>query len=145
MKSWDPNSWVSFVKIFKAVHPDVRIVQLGGKDDKAIPGVDVSMVGQLDFSDSLKYLKGAVVHVDGDSGIVHARRLFNKPSVVIFGPTNPKYFGYPENVNLEPGFCGDCWWKKPDWMRKCVLDYPAPRCMDSTSPQLVVSAVSALL
>ncbi len=145
MKSWPVQAWEAFVALFKLAHPDIAIVKLGGVKQRAIKGVDLNLAGQLTFAESLRYLQSALVHVDGDSGLVHARRLFNKPSVVMFGPTNIKYFGYPENRNIAPEVCGDCWWLKRDWMEKCVKDYPVPLCMLSIKPATVLAEVSSLL
>lgn len=143
MKSWDMNYWVKFVNLFKAKHPDIHIVQLGGPHSRLIPGVHINRVNMLTFPDSMRYLTGSLVHVDGDSGLVHARHLYQKPSVVIFGPTEPSYYGYPENTNLKPRVCAPCWWMKEDWMSKCVIGFDEPRCMDSLTPDLVLYSVSA--
>jgi Glycosyltransferase family 9 (heptosyltransferase) len=144
MKSWDVDYWASFIMMFKVKYPEISIVQLGGVKHQKIKGVDVNLAGQLSFEKSLEYLNSSLVHIDGDSGLVHARRLLKKPSIVLFGPTNVDYFGYPENINLSANFCGDCWWKKRDWMQNCVKEYSKPKCMDSITPDIVMKAVDDL-
>lgn len=143
MKSWSKESWISFVKLFKEEFPYIKVVQLGSGRDKVIEGIDINLVGKLEFIDSLHYLNKSILHVDTDSGLVHARKLLRKRSVVLFGPTNIDYFGYPENTNIAPYKCGDCWWIKPNWMKTCVMAHPAPLCMDSISPELVLYHVSS--
>lgn len=145
MKSWDPIYWAMFVAEFKRRHPDVRVVQLGTAKDPPIAGMDIDLRGRTSWEESMRYLKSSLVHVDTDSGLVHARRLFARPSVVIFGPTNVEYFGYPENVNLAPRVCGNCWWKKPAWMRDCVEGHAEALCMLSTKPETVLGEVSKLV
>lgn len=145
MKSWDLGHWSEFVRAFKTRRPDIKVVQLGGAKHRKIPGVDIDLAGKLPFHQSLAFLKSAMVHVDGDSGLVHARRVFNRPSVVIFGPTNWEYFGYPENRNLAPIFCGNCWWTRPNWMQTCVKGHPRPLCTESVRPQAVLDAALALV
>lgn len=137
MKSWSKESWTEFVAIFKKEFPSIKVVQLGAGKDKPIPGVDYDMIGKLSFTDSMRYLNKSIIHIDTDSGLVHTRRLLSKSSVVIFGPTNADYFGYPENINIAPHKCGDCWWMKPTWMKDCVMAHSHPLCMDSISPGLV--------
>lgn len=145
MKSWAVPYWESFIAGFKRLYPNIKIYQLGGPKHHVIKGVDRNLAGKLSFRDSMLFLKSALVHVDGDSGLVHARQLFGKPSVVIFGPTNIDYFGYPENINLPPLFCGDCWWKKGDWMKNCVLGYETAKCMESSSADRVLQAVGQII
>ena len=134
--------WGEFVSKFKLRFPHIQVIQLGGKKHRPIHGVDLNLAGAIPFYKSLQYLKGAIVHVDGDSGLVHARHLFKKPSVVIFGPTNVNYFAYPENVNLAPKVCGNCWWIKTDWMKNCVKGYDHARCMMSVTATTVIEAVA---
>lgn len=145
MKSWPIEHWGQFVFEFKRAYPDIQVIQIGAAKHRPIPGVHTNLAGKLVFKESLHYLKSALVHVDGDSGLVHARRLFQRPSVVIFGPTNHEYFGYPENVNIAPSFCGDCWWKKSGWMRDCVAGYNRAVCMETTKPSTVLGVVSDVL
>lgn len=144
-KSWPLDSWAMLCAMLRRTLPSVPIVQLGGEKHRQIHGTDFNYAGRLALRESLSVLKHSLIHIDGDSGLVHARRLFNKPSVVIFGPTNPKYFGYPENVNLAPSFCGDCWWQKRDWMQKCVKEFESALCMESVQPARVLDAVVKLV
>jgi hypothetical protein len=146
MKSWSNQSWSDFVRRFKRKHKDVTVLQLGGTCDEPISGVDHNLIGKTSFYEALQYLKYSLVHVDTCSGLVHARHLFpGTKTVTIFGPTNWQYFGYPENINIAPSFCGNCWWLKSDWMKACVKGYEVPRCMDSTSPEAVLDAVGKIL
>jgi ADP-heptose:LPS heptosyltransferase len=140
-KSWSIESWEKFIQLFKQKYPDINVVQLGGVKHNKIKGVDVNFAGQLDFKTSLRFLKSSLLHIDGDSGLVHARHLLNKKSLVIFGSTNVNYFGYPENTNLAPKFCGDCWWKNSDWMQNCKEGYNSPKCIDSILPLDVLNAI----
>lgn len=140
-KSWSMDSWEKFIQIFKEKYPEIHVVQLGGLKHQKIPGVDINFAGQLEFKHTLRYLKSSLLHIDGDSGLVHARHLFNKQSIVIFGSTNPQYFGYPENINLAPKFCGDCWWLNSDWMSTCKEGYSVPKCIDSITPEDILNVI----
>lgn len=145
MKSWNVDLWADFIARFKTKYPEIMVVQLGGPKRIDLPGVDLNLAGQLSFFETLRYLKSSIVHVDGDSGLVHARALFTAPSVVLFGPTNFTYFGYPGNINLAPNVCGDCWWKKSDWMQNCVNGYETNLCMESIRPVRVMAEVEKFL
>lgn len=145
MKSWPLENWTELINQFKRLYPEISIIQLGANKDKPLPGIDLDLVGKTTFEESLQYLKGALVHIDTCSGLVHARHLFKKPSIVIYGPTNHQYFGYPENFNVEPRACGNCWWQKGNWMEKCVLNHKQPLCMHSTTVNHILQVLSWLL
>jgi hypothetical protein len=135
-KSWNIEKFSELVSNIKERHPTVKVIQLGGTKHRPIKYVDENLAGKLDFKTSLKYLKASMLHIDGDSGLVHARALFKKTSIVLFGPTNISYFGYEENINIDPRFCGNCFWMKHDWMPKCPKEFPmikAAACMDSVN------------
>jgi Glycosyltransferase family 9 (heptosyltransferase) len=144
-KNWDMEAWKAFLRCFQARFPEIKVVQLGGPNSRRIPGVDVDRVGMLGFKDSLAFLAHARLHVDGDSGLVHASRTLGTRSVVIFGPTPPSYFGYPENENIAPNFCGGCWWLKKNWMANCPVGYERVECMDSITPMEVLNRVKRIL
>lgn len=144
MKNWSMDSWNRFTTMFKLQYPDIAIVQLGGVKHHKIPGVDLNLAGQLPFEETLKYLQSSLCHIDGDSGLVHARAMYRNPSVVIFGPTNPLYFGYPENENISPLFCGDCWWQKKDWMQNCVKGYGTNICMQDIPASTVMKRIERI-
>lgn len=143
-KSWNLRHWRAFVLGFKSENPDVLVVQLGGPTSRPIPGVDVNFSGKLRIEQSLDVLARSSLHVDGDSGLVHAAHAMGVRSVVVFGPTPADFFGYPDNVNLEPKVCGGCWWLSRTWMRQCPL-YDRPECVDSAGPVDVLEAVRVAL
>lgn len=134
MKSWPMEHWVALVDKLKVHGP---VFQIGGPKHRPIPNVDINYANKLSFRDSLKLLYSSDMHIDSDSGLVHARHLTGKPSIVLFGPTISPYFGYPENINIDPKVCGGCWWKKKDWMEFCVNGYEKARCMHSIDPHRV--------
>lgn len=141
MKSWPIPHWEALVEELKAFGP---VFQIGGPKHRVIRNVDKNFANTLPFQDSLNWLYSSRLHIDGDSGLVHARHLVRKRSIVLFGPTNPKYFGYSENTNIPPKFCGDCWWKKPDWMPRCVKDYEKAECMYSIKPHEVFKRIKRI-
>lgn len=146
MKNWPLSHWEA---LFDLIHnrygTRFPIVRLGSEPRRAIRGIDENLCGKIPFLKSMEYLKTAVIHIDGDSGLVHARAILKKPSIVLFGPTNVKYFGYSQNINMAPRFCGDCWWQKSTWMEKCVKEYSSARCMESITAEMVFQEVAKIL
>lgn len=125
--------------------PDLVIVQLGVKTSTPIDGVDVSLLDKTSLRQTVEILENSYLHIDGESGLVHIAASMNTKSCVIFGPTSPGYFGYTDNINLTPTFCGNCWWMTADWMRCCPRDFKEARCLSELPPQMVVDAVTAYL
>lgn len=144
-KTWSLESWNDLILLLKIKFPGKKIIQLGGPKSRKITGVDKDLVGQLNFKDAMSILSRSDCHIDGDSGLVHAAHMLGVRSAVLFGPTNAEYFGYADNINLKPHYCGDCWWVQPDWLAKCPIGHEAPLCIDSIEPAEVVDAVERIL
>jgi ADP-heptose:LPS heptosyltransferase len=131
-KNWKEGNWAKLVELLKKIN--VCTVQIGGATSFKIPGVDYDMVGKTSLLEALGILSKSTLHVDGESGFVHAAYMFGVKSIVLFGPTNLKFFSYPENINIAPKFCADegsCWWLTDSWVAKCPLGYLEPLCIDS--------------
>lgn len=144
-KSWSLRKWASVVRALTLFNPSSMIVQIGGPNSRPIPGVDINFSGKLSIEQSLKILRSSLCHIDGDSGLVHAAHAMGVRSVVIFGSTPAKFFGYPENINLEPKECGGCWWTTRSWMAKCPVYEDGPKCADSVDSESVVKSVFSIL
>ncbi|CAB3712318.1 hypothetical protein LMG24238_04265 [Paraburkholderia sediminicola] len=139
------QTWIDVVRRLKAARPDLMIVQLGGKTGDDIPGVDVNLKNKLTFAQSASILAGSALHLDTESGLVHIAATLGVKSVVMFGPTNVKWFGYSQNANISPRQCGNCWWSTDSWMDFCAAGYERPACMGSIDAQHVVSNALLLL
>ena len=50
-------------------------------------------------------------------------------------------FGYPGNINIDPTFCGGCWWINQSWMNQCPRDFETARCMTEQKPEAVAAAI----
>lgn len=145
-RCWPETHWREFAKLFKAAHPDVSIVQLGGAKSHIFDFVDISLVGKTPVADLPYVLAGALLHVDGESGMVHIAHLTPTNSVVLFGPTPVKYFGYSRNTNIAAPFCGGCMNITKHWMSSCVLGYPSEKqCLASIAPRTVFETVQSRL
>jgi hypothetical protein len=138
-------TWIDTVRHLKAARPDLRIVQLGGKVGEDIPGVDLNLRKKLSFQESTSILAGAALHLDSESGLVHLCATLGVKSVVAFGPTNAEWFGYPQNANIKPNECGNCWWSTDTWMDVCPAGYDKPICTSSIDARQIADRALALL
>ncbi|MBS1084492.1 glycosyltransferase family 9 protein [Gluconobacter kondonii] len=137
--------WEQIIAGLKAAMPDITIVQLGGKTGDDLPQVDLNLKNRLTFSESTSIIAGAILHVDAESGLVHLAAALGIKSVVMFGPTNVAWFGYPQNINIAPVQCGNCWWSNTTWMDTCALGMTEPVCTTSINPKTVIEATLELL
>lgn len=119
---WPIESYIELIKTLKKDYPDYLIVQVGDALGEEIEGVDLNICGKTTFDEALYLLNEAGLHIDGECGSVHFRHfLSKKPSLVLFGPTNIKFYGYPENINIRSQVCQGCEWLHKNWRTKCLL------------------------
>lgn len=145
VKCWPLAHWSELVRVLKAARPELCIVQIGGSSSRPIPGVDRCLIGSIRLGEALWLVQGAALHIDGESGLVHAAYALGTPSVVLFGPTDLAFFGYAGNSNLDAGVCTPCWWSTTDWMARCPRGLAEPACMAAITPASVRDAALRLL
>lgn len=138
---WPHERWNEFCRLFKLAHPEILLVQLGGSHCLAMEGADICLIGQTTQEESAVLLKQAVLHIDGDSGLVHMRRQFSGVSVVLYGPTVAAYCGYAQNINIVSPFCANCALMTPDWNNQCPRGFETAECMAAISAECVFEAV----
>ena len=75
--------------------------------------------------------------------MVHLRHaLTDKKSVVIFGPTSPDIYGYPNNLNIRSTVCPfPCEWIRYDWTSKCWKTHGEAICMKKLSAETVFEQI----
>lgn len=136
-RCWPEANWRVFARLFKERFPEILIVQLGGSKSRVFDFADVSLVGKTGVADLPYILEKAALHVDGESGMVQLANLTTATrSVVAFGPTPVRYFGYARNINVVSEKCTNCMCIVKDWMTHCALDYPPDQtCMAAVSAQ----------
>lgn len=145
-KQWDIHHWATLIEMLKVEFRGYDIIQLGNKTARHIPGVDIDLVNKTTIPEAFNVLSESSLHIDGDSGLVHAATRMQVPCVVMFGPTPDYFFGYKENININQSPCKHaCYWFEKDWMGKCAVGYMTSKCMDNISPETVLKAVQQIL
>lgn len=126
-------------------HPDIVFIQLGAANSPRLHMVDHRLLDRTTLPQAAALLAGSSLHLDIESGLVHVGRCVGAVSCVVFGPTNPDFFAYSDNITVRPRSCGGCWWLTPDWMNACPRGQPEPECTYATPPELVAEAASRAL
>jgi hypothetical protein len=137
-KGWPVAYYERFVAGFKERFPGLAVVQLGAKTSRPIAGTDINLLNDTTLHEAAWILKHSLLHVDGDSGLVHLARALHTKSLVLFGPTNHDFFRYEQNETCFSTNCNNCWWSTHDWMRSCPRGFDEPICMKSIEPSTVL-------
>ena len=143
-KCWPKEHWIKFIRLFKESYPDISIVQLGAKHSETFDGTDISLINKTSLTDLPYILNNSLLHLDGESGLVHINTMLGKKSLVIVGPSTPEYFLYEHNINILPRICGNCLNIKNTWQSVCMLKQ-TPDCMTSILPQRIFKATKLFL
>ena len=143
-RCWPRAHWEQFGRLFKQQFPDIKIVQLGASNSVPFDFADICLVGKTKIAQLPYILEGALLHVDGESGMTQLANLTKTQAVVLFGPTPVNYFGYERNINLQAGHCKGCMCIVKDWMSRCAL-FGTNRCLQYITPEMVFKAVQKAL
>lgn len=142
LKCWSKENWGEFVKIFKAAYPDILVVQLGGGQSPVFDFVDVCLVGKTKLTEIPALLDGALLHVDGESGLVQLTRWLTTRCVVLFAHTVPAMYALAKNRNLAANECEPCTWLTGGkWYVNCLCGHKTCRNLDAITPAKVLAAV----
>jgi hypothetical protein len=129
----------------RRIRGDILFVQVGIDTSVPVAEADLQLINRTSLREVAGLIAGAVLHLDNEGGLVHLARSLGTPSCVIFGPTSSRYFGYQENINIDPSFCGGCWWVNETWMNHCPRGLETARCMTDQPPSTITEAVAGFL
>lgn len=145
-KQWNMEAWGELTHKLKQEFPKYLIIQLGSKTSRVIPGTDECMIGKTTLTQAFDLLHKSAVHIDGDSGLVHAAARLATPSVVMWGSTPPEFYGYAQNMNIRSDVCARaCYGVQSTWMNDCAIGHATPLCMDEISVERVFTAAKRLI
>ena len=128
------------VALLKAEFRELTVVQLGGQSSQPIPRADMHLMNRTSLGESAELLRGAMLHLDSEGGLVHLAAAVGTKCCVVFGPTPVDYLAYKDNINLPPPVCGDCWWVTDDWQSNCPRGLAKPQCLSERTPDSIVEA-----
>ncbi len=140
-KSWPAEYYLDLLKKIKLSYPQVKTVLLGTRSALIGNAVDIDLSGKTTLGESAALLRHAMVHLGGEGGLTHLMHFVGGVSIVLFGPTDPKIFGYINNLNLQSDACGvHCDWLVDDWNGHCMKGDMEATCMKALKPEVVFDA-----
>lgn len=135
LKEWPTTHVTEYISLLNIYLPQVKVVQVGGGGVEIFKNADRHII-DADLELVKHVLKNSLLHVDCESGLVHLATQLGTKCLVLFGPTDEKYYGFKENLNLVSDFCRPCICAWDDGST-CLRGASEPPCMSSITPQLV--------
>lgn len=148
-KSWRVDGWSKVIKHLRK--RGLYVIQLGTPGEPELPGIHERFYGTLRETAAMVKLSMFGIFIEG--GLAHVAKAVGTKSIVLFGPTPVRVFGYGENINLRGSECRPCWHSDGgvfDWSKVChktkqPVETSTPPCMESLDPESVISAADSLL
>ena len=143
-KVWPLEHYNDFVVLFKNQYPDIEIVQVGASGNAKIRGVDKYILGEsLEVTKWI--LKGSILHLDCEGGLVHLATQLDTKCAVEFGPTPKHFYEYPQNINMVYEGCNNCMGTHPEWAFECYKGLSEPECMYKVTPEIVMKNIKSYM
>lgn len=99
----------------------------------------IVLTGKTDLAEAVAVLSLVDLLVTNDTGPAHIASALNRPTLVIFGPTNPlttRPFSISGEILRHPPDCAPC------MLRDCPIDH---RCMTAISPEEAFARAVAMM
>ncbi len=141
VRQWSPLYYEQLIRHLKHRYPHHTFIQLGESAHPYLNGIDIDLRNKTTISELFCLLKHASLHVSQEGGMVIARHfLSGRPSVVLFGPTDEKFFGFDENINIANRSClHPCEYITPNWMKQCLKTGSCAECMQNLTPNFIIN------
>jgi len=142
-KAWPFRYWVELIKRIGIdnvilLGSDISINKAFKKEFKKI----TSFIGWFSLNKTLRYIRSCKTIITNDSFALHASAAFNKPTIVIFGPTDNDFLcPYPNAISITSNLpCSPCFYKD-DIIKKCQTQ----ECLKRITPDVVYHYLNSLI
>lgn len=141
-KLWPIDYYIRLLKNIKMEYPELCIVLIGTRGDSRLKSyVDKDLTGNTSLPETNVVLKNSFLHIGSEGGLVHLMHFLHGKSMVFFGPTDVRVFGYDENINLYTNACMEhCTWITDNWIEGCLKGDYIPDCMKTVTPEAAYTA-----
>lgn len=144
-KRWPAESFAALADLLIDRHAQVLLI---GSPEELDVSLEVArhmrhepimLTGKTNLSQAIEILDTVDLLVTNDTGPAHIAAALGRPTLVIFGPTNPvttRPFSSNSEIVRHPPECAPC------MLRDCPIDH---RCMTAISPAEVFARAQAML
>ncbi len=105
------KSFLNIIPVFVGSNTELQVVQQATKqlDNFKIPYINLT--GKTTLRQLCAVVNNCVLTISNDNGVAHISAAMDKPTLILFGPSSPKWF-YPYNDNsgyiYKPIKCSPC-------------------------------------
>jgi len=145
-KRWPAERYAAFAdRLIDELGAEVLLVGSPGELDvsqevgRLMRGQALMLTGKTEMAEAVAVLSLVDLLVTNDTGPAHIASALGRPTLVIFGPTNPlttRPFSPVGEIIRHPPDCAPC------MLRDCPIDH---RCMTAISPDEVFERAAAIL
>lgn len=144
-KRWPAERFATLADLL--IDANAEVVLIGSPEERDV-SVEVAqgmrhqpitLTGRTSLSEAVEILDAVDLLITNDTGPAHIAASLGRPSLVIFGPTNPlttQPFSTAAEIVRHPPECAPC------MLRDCPIDH---RCMTAISPAEVFSRALVML
>ena len=148
-KRWPAGHFADLARELSREFSAVRFVVLGGGDDQplgkiifdAVPERCLNLTGATSLPEMIEWLRLCELVVTTDTGPAHAAAALGKPTLSLFGPTEPRRtgpYGQIHRAARHPLPCAPCMKSRCAWPRPM-------ECLTAISPATLTALVRAEL
>jgi ADP-heptose:LPS heptosyltransferase len=155
-RRWDGNRFSRVIEILHAENPALLFCLIGSEEERGyveaiLSGLKdaahnaLNVAGLLTFQELVELFSFSRILITNDSGPLHAAAAVGLPTIALFGPESPAFYGPLGNktVNLYAGLsCSPCLNAYDAKVFKCPIN---AQCMKEISVDQVVEASRFLL
>jgi ADP-heptose:LPS heptosyltransferase/glycosyltransferase involved in cell wall biosynthesis len=141
--------WEEVVKNLKLLYPEMKIVQVGAKDEPKIEGVDVDFRDQTNVHQLASVLLVSKLHLSIDTFTMHLAAALKTPVVALFGSSHAMSSGpWVKNRKDSKIYLLEAEQKlgcnKACYKYQCKKNKEMP-CINEIDPRMVVEAVARIV
>ena len=145
-KRWPADRYAALADRFIA-EANANVALIGSRDEQDVSRQvlahmrhqPIMLTGRTDLAQAVALLSIADVLITNDTGPAHIAAALGRPTLVIFGPTNPattRPFSPVAEIIRRPPDCAPC------MLRDCPIDH---RCMTAITPDEVFARAAVLM
>ncbi len=152
-KNWRIPAWIELFNLIRRKFPNLKIFLIGDKNEAywgeqimhyQIPNIE-SLIGKTTLPQLTKILSLSKMYLGLDSGSMHLAAMLGRPTLTLWGPTDPETLGYQvfnkkKYLDISNKLsCHPCLsWIQPNAsLYNHPLKCPHRNCIQNISPELV--------
>lgn len=151
-KHWPEKHWLKLAKLINQHGFDAYMTWANSEQKErayrlAKQSSNIKILPHLSINDAAKYINSATAIVAVDTGFGHLAAAINKPTISLYGPTDPFKVGHDtdKQLSLQSRLACSACLKRKCKLKQLPVGLMFPACMDSINPELVWKKLAFVL